>query len=177
MSKAGAGKPNRIVPTNTNGPSNPEIPDDLVWDADNPPIIYPCSQDINHAPFCKGDEDGVALDSELQIQLMNEGRAWARLGMSFQGIPAAYQGVIPRPGIAVELVDLLSWMETMRGVLVELSGMTAFDFEEKFREFKLNFLREIRLATEERVKKERVVSSIGIVEKPGLLGPDGQPLG
>lgn len=177
MSNAGRGKPN-IPPTfkASNGPSTPEVPADLIWDEDNPPVIYPCSQDINHDPTCPGNEPGLTLDSELQVMLLNEARAWARAGMSFNGIPAAYQNVIPKPGIAVELVDLLIWLQVIKDVVVELSDISEFDFEEKFRERKLSFLQEIRFANEANIRKARVANSIGIVEKPPLLGPDGQPI-
>lgn len=174
MSNAGRGRSNRI-PGMMNGDSVQEVPPDLVWDEDNPPIIFQCSQDVQHDVRCNGHCGSVQLDSELQVTLLNEGRAWARAGMNFKGIPEAYQGVIPVPGINVELVDLLMWLETIKDIVRELSGMSEFEFQEKFREKKLEFLSIIRETNEARVKKQRVANSLGIAKKP-IFGPDGNPL-
>lgn len=176
MSQAGKGKPNRVPGTFNGDSMNPDIPPDLVWDEDNPPRIFPCSQHTEHQRGCPATEDPIELDSELQVNLLNEGRAWARAGMSFKGIPEAYQGAIPIPGINVELVDLLMWLEAVKEVVTEVAGITEFEFQEKFREKKLAFLQIIREANEQRIKKQRVANTLGIIENPGLLGPDGRPL-
>lgn len=178
MSNAGRGKPNRIpgMRESSNGEMGMEIPPDLVWDEDDPPYIYPCSQHSEHHPMCPGNEDAIQLDSESQVEILNEGRRWARAGMAFNGIPAAYQGKIPITGIAVELVDLLMWLDVVKDMVIELSGSTPFEFEERYRDYKIKFLREIREANEDKIKKARVANSIGVVERPPLLGPDGNPI-
>lgn len=178
MSQAGRGKPNRVpgMREMSNGGMGMEIPPDLVWDEDDPPYIYPCSQHTEHHPMCPGNEPPIQLDSELQVEALNEGRRWARAGMSFEGVPAAYQGKVPIPGIAVELVDILMWLDVIKDVVIEMSTMTPFEFEEKFREYKIGFLRGIREANEDKVKKRRVANSLGIVNRPPLLGPDGNPI-
>lgn len=168
-----AGRPSEQDP---NGNSLQGVPRDLIWNEDDPPVIYPCSQDIKHLPNCSGEEDGIQLDSELQVRILNEGRTWARAGMSFQGIPAAYSGVIPKPGIGVELVDLLCWLEVIKEQIVELTGMSEFEFEEKFRERKLEFLQTIRDANEANIRRNRIRASLGVKNKPPLLGPGGEPL-
>lgn len=177
MSNAGKGKPNRVPPMRNGPEPQPRIPDDLVWDEDNPPKVYPCSQDVIHHPQCDGSDELTALDSESQVNLMNEGRAWARANMSFVGIPAAYQNTIPVPGIKIELLDMMIWLQAMKEVVAELSGMSEFDFDEKFREHKIAFLREVREANEANVRRQRVADRLGVVQRPGLLGPHGEPLG
>lgn len=175
MSQAGRGKPNHIpgmrIP---NGNSIMEVPPDLVWDEDNPPIIFGCTQHTEHHPQCpQGSEcPPIQLDSESQVDLLNEARAWNRAGMNYHGLPFGFPG----QGIPVEILDLLIWVEAMKDVVIELSGISEFEFEEKFRERKLGLLQQVRGKHEDRVRRQRVASSIGIVEKPPLLGPDGRPL-
>ena len=179
MSNAGKGKPNQIPGIRVNRPngdSSSDAPDDLVWDESNPPKIYPCSQSVEHHPQCPGNDEAQELDSELQVKLLNEAHAWVRAGMSFGGVPAAYQQHIPIAGIKIELVDLLQWLEVIKDVVIEMNDMTEFEFQEKFREKKLAFLQEIRLANEAQVRRQRVADSVGIVQRPPLLGPDGNPL-
>lgn len=169
-----AGRPSQRGPSNGNNLT--EIPPDIEWDEDNHPFIYPCSQHTEHVRGCKGTEDPIELDSELQVRLLNEARAYARAGMSFAGIPASYANHIPIPGIQVELVDVLVWLETAKELLCELSGLSKYELDERFRDNKLALLQSIREENEARVRKHRVASSLGIVEKPGLLGPDGTPI-
>lgn len=162
------------MPSNGNTLNN--VPDDLIWDEDNHPVIFPCSQHTEHHPQCPGTEEPIELDSESQVKLLNEARAYARAGMSFLGIPSAYANAIPVPGIQVELVDVLMWLETMKELLGELVGISEAELNERFRENKLALLQHIREQNEENVRKQKVANSLGIVEKPSLLGPDGSPL-
>lgn len=166
-----AGRPPR------NGDAPQEVPPDLVWDENNHPIIFDCSLDTVHTNECRGRcGSGNELTTETQVALLNEARAFARAGMSFMGVPAAYEGVIKLPGIKVELVDLLMWLEALKDIILEISDYTEFDLDEKYREHKLDLLRGVRHYNEETVKRKRAAARLGIVEKPGLLGPDGQPL-
>lgn len=169
MSKNRQGK---VPGMRSNGATNPAIPPDLEWDEDNPPEIFPCSQHTEHAPGCPGTEDAIQLDSESQVRLINEARAWARVGMNFTGVPAGF----PATGIPVELVDLLVWAQVVREIVIELAGITEFEYEEKFREAKFELLNSIRVRHEDEVKKRRVADQLGIVQRPPLLGPDGQPI-
>lgn len=180
MSNAGRGKSNQPRIPRMNAPGNGlhphiEVPDDLVWDEDNPPIIYPCSQHTEHHPFeCPGPDKcpPIQLDSESQVMLLNEGRAWSRAGMNWHGIPMNFPG----NGIPVEIVDLLIYIEVMKPMLLQLTDTTEFELEEAFREKKLKMLTTIRGRHEDRVRKQRVANTLGIVEKPPLLGPDGRPI-
>lgn len=159
-----------------NGSSPGWIPPDLVWDEDNHPIIFPCSQHTEHHPNCDGNcGEPTELDSESQVELLNEGRKYARIGMSFFGVPAAYNGVIPVRGIAVELVDLLMWLQAAKEVIMEKLDFSEFEFEELYRTKKLEFLRNIREANEENIKRARTEQMMAVAKKP-LLGPDGNPL-
>lgn len=164
-----------VPPTFGNGSGKPQVPPDLVWDDDNPPKIFPCSLDTQHEKGCRGQEQSIVLESRLQVEVLNEGRAWARAGMNFQGVPAAYQGVIPVTGINVELVDMLMWLEAMKELLLEISDISEFDIQERFRAKKLEFLQAIRNANEEKVKSQRIRNQIGLAQK-GIIGPDGRRL-
>ena len=169
MSRAGAGKPNRITPTMGNGDvPNMQVPPDLVWDENDPPIIHNCSQHTEHQPMCNGHCGSRPVVSELQIKLMNEARAWARLEMPMMGVPMN----MPFPGIPVEIVDLLVWLEVTKDVLKEAGIIEEFEFEEKYRERKLELLTAIRDRNEGRLKRAR----LGVPERPPLFGPDGTPM-
>lgn len=164
---------NRVPGMHGNGHGeNPNVPPDIAWDDDDPPMIYACSQHTEHNSNCDGECESHILTSELQAKLMNEARAWARQNMVFTGVPVN----VPFPGIQVELVDLLCWLEATKQVLIDNDLVEEFKLEESYRERKLNLLQTIRERSEERIRKQRVVDSLGIVQKPGLLGPNGQPL-
>jgi hypothetical protein len=174
MSNAGRGKPNQIPGMRMNGNvPNMQIPPDVIWDENDPPRIYDCSQHTEHQPTCDGNCESRLVVSEKQAELMNEARAWARLEMPFNGVPFG----LPFPGIPVEVVDLLCWLEVTKEQLYEAGIVEEFEFEEKYRDKKLELLRTIRSQHEDRIKRQRVASSLGIIERPPLLGPDGQPIG
>ena len=175
MSNAGRGKPNRMpgMRMNNGDVPNMQVPPDIVWDEDDPPEIFNCSQHIEHQPMCNGNCGSHHVVSEKQVALMNEARAWARLEMPFNGVPFG----TPFPGIPVELVDLLCWLETTKDVLYEAGIVEEFEFEEKYRARKLELMTSIRTTHEDRIKKQRVQASLGIPDRPPLLGPDGRPFG
>lgn len=176
MSQSGRGKQNRIPQMRgSNGASDPIIPDDLVWDAENPPHIFSCSQDVNHHPQCNGSCEEVQLDSELQVDLLNIARAFARLGMSFLGVPVSIQNAIPVPGVSVELLDLLCWNEAIKEILQEQFGVEEFEFQERFRKVKYSILKSVYDQHARQIKEQRTRDMLGI-NKPPLLGPNGQPL-
>lgn len=154
----------------------PNVPPDIVWDEDSPPLIFSCSQHTEHDPRCKGDCESEFITNRLQVELMNEGRAWARAGMSFLGIPSAYEAHTPVPGIHVELFDLECKVQALLDFVVDSVGVDREVLEDKFREFKLDALRRIREINEESVRRQRAEASLGIINRPGLLGPDGRPI-
>jgi hypothetical protein len=155
--------------------NSPPVPDDIVWDEENPPLIYSCSQHIEHARFCNG-ECPTYVANELQVQLMNEARAWARAGMSFHGIPAAYRDQIPIQGINVELFDLECRVHVLCEILVEMFNVDGNEIDERYGKFKLMALRNIREENEANVRRQRAANALGIAQKKPIIGPDGQPL-
>lgn len=168
----------KVSGTFQNGGNANWVPPDIRWDEENHPVIFACSQHIEHHPRCDGNcGEPTELDSESQVELLNEGRRYARLGISFAGIPASHMGHIPVPGIPIELVDLLMWLEAVKQIILDTTPqLSEFDLEEVYREKKLEFLRSIREANEEQIKKARTQQQIAVATKPGLLGPDGQPI-
>jgi hypothetical protein len=155
-----------------NGDHAPRVPDDLVWDEDNPPVVYECSQDITHEMGCNGNCNSTVLNEE-QVELMNEARAWARAGMSFYGIPTAYAGQIPVRGINVELFDLECKLQVFRELLIESLGIDEEEVESRFRRFKFQAMRHIREVNEAAVRRARMEQ---FIPKKQILGPDGGPI-
>lgn len=160
---------------NPNGSSPVNIPPDIEWDEDNPPTIFTCSQHTEHQPGCDGSCEANINPTKLEIELLNEARAWARAGMNFHGVPRAYDGVIRVPGINVELFDLECKMQVFRQALIDIVGIDEQDLEERFREYKLSIMRHIREMNEAAVRRSRMEASLAIPKKP-LFGPDGRPL-
>lgn len=157
-----------------NGSGLPNVPPDIEWNEDDPPVVFNCSNHIEHDARCNG-ECGWFIPNESQVDLMNEARAWARVGMNFFGIPTAYAGTIPVNGIHVELFDLECKFQVLREMVIELAGIDEEELEERFRKFKLTAMRNIREQNEAAVRSQRAAEMLRIAKKP-LLGPDGNPL-
>lgn len=155
-----------------NGDHAPRVPPDIVWSETDPVVLFNCSQYTEHVQGCDGN-CGSTVPDELQVELYNEARAWARAGMNFMGVPSAYAGTIPVRGINVELFDLECKFQVVREMLIELMGVDEDELEIRFRKFKLMAMRNIRSANEDKVKRERVEQ---IVPKKQIFGPGGQPL-
>lgn len=166
-------RPKRITPTHTNGPV-PSVPPDIVWDEDNPPMLFACSNHVFHLPECSGNCNTMRV-TEMRVKLINEGLAYARAGMNWHGVPAAYAEAIPVPGIRVELTDVLMWLELLRDLVCELAGLSIDEFDDMFTQRKFEMLHSIRERSEAHVKKQRTKNMLGIVDKP-IFGPDGRPL-
>lgn len=174
MSRPKNKKKGRTLPmASLNGDNASHVPADVVWDEENPMTIYMCSQDIEHDPRCNGLCPSYT-PTKSQVDLINEARAWARAGMSFFGIPTAYKDTVPIAGINVELFDLECKFQAVRSMLVEKLDMDEDEFEEMFRETKLEAMRGIREQNEAAVRRERMRSLIPA--KPPILGPDGGPI-
>lgn len=159
---------------NGNSPTN--IPDDIVWDADDPPIVYACTQYTLHNSECDGDCD-YQVATEALVKMMNEGFAFRRAGMSYRGVVAAYSGVIPVSGIPVEVFDILLMVEVLRDIVVEHLDISVDELHEAFREHKFNFMSNVREQAEEQIRKTRIQRHLGIQDRPTLFGPDGEPIG
>lgn len=154
--------------------NEPTIPPDVPWSDDNPPVLYVCSNHVFHMPGCDGN-CGELLVTEQKVKLINEGLAYARAGMNWRGVPAAYENTIPVPGIRVELVDVLIWLEVMKDMVCELYGISAEHFDDEFARRKYEMLHEIREINERTIRQQRTADSLGIIKNP-IFGPDGKPL-
>jgi hypothetical protein len=153
-----------------NGDTPFEVPPDLEW----PCTVYSCTYTTEHAPDCDGNCEANEL-SEINVKLENLRREYFRNQMSFVGLPEGVPS--PIPGINVNLIDLLCRIITIEEMVFELVGIDREEYDQKFIQTKFDFLNEILQANKERVRRQRTANALGIVEKPGLLGPDGQPLG
>lgn len=154
--------------------SGMQVPQDIPWDEDNPPVLFNCSNMRFHENNCD-KTCGEMEVTKAKVDLINEGLAFARAGMQWRGVPATLAGVLPINGIAVELFDILCWVELLRDKFLELIGTDISDFDEDFAIYKFNKMHELRMQAEETVKKKRLADQFGIVEKK-VLGPDGQPI-
>lgn len=155
----------RIPPT-TNGNSSTDVPPDLEY----PCTIYECSQATEHTIECDGTCEGWE-PTENQVKLQNLAREFAREGMPHNGtIPG-----LPIPGITVDPVDLVCRLLVLEQFMFGHETIDREEFDEMFRAKKVEFLIEILESNRERVRKRRITDSLGIV-KPGLLGPNGQPI-
>lgn len=165
----------RETPMAANGDGTPPgIPADLVWDAENPPIIYECTQDIEHAPDCDGTCEGMVV-SESMVNLINEGRAYGRAQMSFLGVPQS-MSMLGIPGVNVEILDLFVRVNILQDILIENFDVSKEEIDERFRVAKFNKLNEIRTAIEPTLREKRLEQQLGVAKK-SILGPDGKPIG
>lgn len=171
MSNAGKGKPGRIPGIRQNGGAHgPVVPPDLPY----PCTIYSCSGSTEHTAECDTSCDSFE-PTESQVGLQNIAREYARNGMSFVGVP---EGIpVPVSGINVDLVELLCRALALEKVVFESVGISREEFDEIYREVKIEFLSNILDANKEVVRKARVADSLGIVQRPALLGPNGEPIG
>lgn len=175
MSRPKNKKKGRTLPMSTNGNSNPGIPPDIEWNEDDPPVIYSCSEHITHADNCDGSCAPIENVTESVVNVLNEARAWARVGMSFHGVPTSLpDGAFD--GIKVNIFDEKLHNLTLQKVLIEAGLTTDEDIDELYRELKYNVMKEMRESHEENVKRLKLRQNMALPEKR-LLGPDGQPLG
>lgn len=158
----------------TNGDGTvPGIPPDLEWSEDL--ILHSCSYHTEHINGCPGTCEDIRPD-QLHVDLLNEGRAWRRLDMDFRGIPSALMGG-PYAGVGVEIWDLQHHISALEELLVTAGIATRDEIDDKFRETKLQAMRHIREESEEMVRRARMKERIAMPNRPGLLGPDGNPIG
>lgn len=162
-------KHDRIPGMHNGGSAGPLVPPDLPY----PVTIYQCSGAPEHDASCDGNCDSFE-PTESQVKLQNIAREYARNNMSFLGIPLG--SPLPQAGIKVDLVEVICRLMTIEEIVFELVGMTREEYDEKYRETKIEFLQDILDSNKEQVKKQQVANALGIVE-PKLLGPDGSPIG
>lgn len=137
-------------------------PKDQVYDPLNPVWINTCSgQTEAHNKGCDGNCDRRPV-TELEIKIFNEYNAWARAGMD------------PRM-IQVDLVDNNIKIRALSRILEKELDISVEQQDIHYQEFKLEYLTNIRLENQERVRKEKMQSLIP--KRQPLLGPDGRPFG
>lgn len=142
------------------GMFNGGVPPNLVWDEDNPPVRNGCTGEIgeHHTDDCDGSCEKIPL-SQLEVELTNEHREWARLGMHTNNISH----------------DLFR-MDNQIGALIQVVGrMLGEGGEQELNEaFQLECLKQmrgIRFTYQEQAKR----SKLGLPPKRSVLGPDGNP--
>lgn len=139
------------------GTQNGGIPANIVWNPDNPPLKCDgCGLVTIHAPDCDGKFTKTPL-VESEVELLNEHREWARLGMN--------TAMVTR-----DLFKMGNQIQALVNVINELTGDEGI-LNEEYRNCTINEMRRIRLANEEEVKR----ANLGLPPR-SILGPDGSPL-
>jgi hypothetical protein len=174
MSRPKSKKKGRTLPMSSqNGNSVPGIPPDIEWNEDNPPVIYECSQHVEHHPACGGDCDGEVA-SEATVKLLNEARAWARIPMSFHGVPTCFpDGAFD--GVKVNIFDEKLRNMALQKVLIDAGLTTQEEVDEIYLELKFDTLYNIRTEYQEAVKRQKMQETLALPDKR-LYGPNGQIL-
>lgn len=141
------------IPGTTNGGVPPNIP----WDPLDPPYINGCNNMVQiHAPECDGSCEKTAC-TELDVEIINEQRNWNRLGMSTDNIQS------DTFRLSIQVQTLMTLMEGLCGADV---------VKELYQRTRVDEMTNLRLSIQEQVQRAR----FGLTPKPGILGPDGNPL-
>jgi len=178
MSRPHHGKKGRTLPMssmNGDSPGASHVPPNLEWEGE-PITVFNCSQHISHMPGCNQGCGETIIDTELEVEAINEGRIWARQGMSFRGLPAVLMNV-PFSGIQYDGFDLLCWVVSINKVLVENGIASVEEINQTFLEEKLRRMKELREQWEPEIKERRTRVQLGLRDKPNIIGPDGKPMG
>ncbi len=148
---------------------------DLVFDADNPPTVHECSLgDTFHLPTCSGDCADIPLD-ELDVDLINEQKAWTRAGMMIMVTPIGVADQVCVPGMKVSLFDLECKVMGLVNAVQEITGLNDDDINRHYKQAQLTRLKTVRELNEEAVRQQRTEATLGVIKKQ-LLGPHGEPL-
>lgn len=154
-----------------------EIPEDLVWNKDFPPVVFRCSGVMAvHEPECDGTCGTVAM-SEEDVNLTNEYRAWARLGLAPVGFPANIPLIPGTRGVPIPLLELSARVDGLVAALMH--GIPEFGvvFNREFKKSLHQTLWQVRMNSQEAIEDKRRRELTGAVTNPKvLLGPDGQRL-
>jgi len=140
------------------------ISPNLEWDENNPPIIFPCSDHIDHAPDCDGSDEGAAL-TEYGVLLSNEAKDWARVGLQVDGVQ-------------VNSLDSKMQIGAVQQLLVEAGVLDKDEIDELYRKLKYEVLHSMREELEPQVKAAKTAAMLGVRpgQRPPLLGPHGEIL-
>lgn len=141
--------------------SNADVPD---LDVDGEYWVNQCTGLENtHSNLCDGNCERRQLE-RLELEIINEERAWKRDSMN----PDA---------IAVNGVEMNYQLQALRRLLVDKGVFTADELDDFYMNFRLENLKVLRAANRDRVKQNKVKAMLATPRKPGLLGPDGKPIG
>lgn len=143
------------------GSFNGGIPPNIVWDENNPPPKYSCSNGITHAPGCDGRCPDPGYMKEYDVEMINEQREWLRVGMHPNEI------VIGSPPFDLELRPTI-----LADFLHEKGVIDSEEFNEYFVRARAERMKKIRLENQEQAKRMK----FGLPPKPQMFGPGGQPL-
>jgi len=159
MDREDAGKGLLLMP-NIPGSFNGGVPPNIVWDEDNPPIKYACSQNVLHGPGCDGSCGADGFMTEAQVRMENETREWQRVGMNPDGI-----------GTRITPWNMDVKINAVVEFLNEKGIIDITELNDYFLTVKVNMMQQIREMNQEAAKRAK----LGLPPK-GLLGPDGLPI-
>lgn len=143
------------------GMFNGGVPAPIKWDPNNPPVQNGCSGLVElHAPDCDGSCEKTSV-TELMVQMMNEYREWGKLGLD------------PTRIIGRDTHKMGNQLQALINIVKGL-GVTQVELDDEFMRCTIKELQTVRLQHEDEFKRMR----LGLSPKgPGVLGPDGKPIG
>ena len=148
---------------------------DIEYNPDNPPTVHSCTYtDGAHAPNCDGNCEEVPL-SLLDVELLNEERAWARAGMQAIRTPIGIADQVCMGGLKSDMFDDEMKFIGLAELIVESGMFTHQQMDDAYKTAKLRNLRGIREQNEERVREHRTRNMLGIKDKR-IIGPHGNPI-
>jgi hypothetical protein len=175
MSRPKGNKKGRTLPMSTlsNGNSDPRIPPDIGWNENDPPAIFTCSQHVEHSVNCDGSCESEVI-TESQVKLLNEARAWARIPMSFEGVPTCFpDGAFD--GVKVDIFSEKIHVSALQKVIIDAGLATQDEIDEVYQTMKTEVMQTIRTEYEDWVRRQTLQQKMALPDKR-LLGPDGQVL-
>lgn len=142
------------------GNDHGSIPDDMVWDPENPPMVNECTGNERHLPGCDGECGELAL-SESDVKLFNEKLEWARAGMNIFMIPLGFDNV-GIGGMPIDLLELEAKVHGLIDVLVTNGLASEEELNEAFKARMLDKMTKVRTLNADAIKKARTATMLGI---------------
>lgn len=127
-------------------------------------VVHECSMNINHADYCDGTCPDKTL-GQLECDLVNEMKAWQRVGMPLVGIPDCLIDKLPLMGMNVDLLDVSFKIDLLAQLVIGKGIVTEDELNEMFMTMKLERLKKAREGFE-------MVQKIQAIRAP-IFGPDG----
>lgn len=142
------------------GNDHGSIPDDMVWDPENPPKVNECTGTERHLPGCDGDCGELSL-TESDVKLFNEKLAWARLDMNLFMIPLGFD-MLGIGGMPIDLLEMEAKLHGIVDVLVESGLVSVEDINEALKTRMLEKMTKVRILNADAIQKARTASMLGI---------------